>query len=66
MVPGLNIHEHVKDALIYALDRTAEVLYGSFVAFILGYVFTLISPKYKVNIDELAEKWKEMTDDGHE
>jgi uncharacterized membrane protein YccC len=45
MMPALAENSGIKDALTIATNRTAEVLFGSMVAFLIGWIFSLLFRK---------------------
>ena len=66
MMPAVAEHASWKEAMILALTRSAEILYGSLVAFILGYVFLKVKEKYDGSHRKEVEEQRKTPVDHHD
>jgi uncharacterized membrane protein YccC len=69
MVRSVTQDSHLKDAEGYAIERTLEVLYGSFVAFALGWIASMFMKRKEIVssiLSEITDFKKTEGSDGHE
>ncbi|MBS1637519.1 MAG: FUSC family protein [Bacteroidetes bacterium] len=66
MMPAVAEHASWKEAMILALTRSAEILYGSLVAFVLGYIFVKVKEKYDLSYEKQETEKQNPSGDHHE